>query len=140
MRILPLHISFVCLTFLICANTYSQTWKSLRHSANSDTSVIYRWHAADRYHSAYGELILLKSGKFFYNSARPLNNREYSEGVYTMKKDTLILNSVFQEGTLPIRVDYSDTTSNGSDRRLSFAQNSKGEKLRSARYLFNNDT
>lgn len=100
--------------------------------------MIYRWSAKNDYHSAYGEIVLLKSGRFAYNSERPLAFHEYSEGFYSFKKDTLILNSDFQFDNVPIKIEYSDTAV--QDRRLSFAYNLDNVQLWKARFFFNNDT
>jgi hypothetical protein len=133
------HIFFSFCVLLSCTKVYCQDWKKVFTSIkNSDTSVIYRWVVNDDHHGAYGEIVLLKSGRFTYNSERPLEFHEYTEGAYTFKKDTLILNSEFQSDNLPIRIEYSDTGK--QDRRLSFAYNLANIQLWKARYLFNNDT
>ncbi len=91
--------------------------------------------------AAYGELILLKSGRFIYNLKRSLDSDNYSEGVYRFKMDTLILNSDLQNGNLKIRVEYSYTPiGDTQERRLSFARNLNGDRLHIAGYFFNNDT
>lgn len=119
-----------------------QYWKKIIPNAlNSDTSVIYNWEEHNSYHSAYGKLVFLKSGRFIFNSQRPFGSHEYSEGDYTIKKDTLILNSDFREGNLEIKVEYSENELNETPpRRLSFARNLNGKLLRKARYLMNYDT
>ncbi len=139
---LNFHITLVCFIIFSSTSLQGQCWKMVSTSKlNTDTSAIYKCDAQNLYHSAYGELILLRSGRFIYNSARPLDNHDYSEGFYIFKKDTLILNSDFQNGNLQISLEYSDTAIGGTpDRRLSFARNLKGEQLRTAGYLLNYDT
>lgn len=132
------HIVFYSCLFL-SFHSFGQDWKEVITSdQNSDTVSIYRWETHDDYHSSFGEIILLSSGRFTYNSERPLNYHERSEGIYIFKQDTLILNSDFQNNSLPIKVHYSDTET--QDRRLSFMNNLNNIALRKARYYLNGDT
>lgn len=134
-----IHKIFSLCLFLSSIKAYSQDWQKVARSINnSDTTVVYRWTANDGHHGAYGEIVLLRSGRFTYNSERPLESHEYTEGFYTFNKDTLILNSDLQSDNLPIKIEYLDT--GRQDRRLSFAYNLDSIQLWKTRYLFNNDT
>ena len=133
----------LCFFLLLISNlTYSQIWSKISAClVDSDTLAIYRWDDKNRYHLAYGELVLLKSNRFIYNSAKPFNDQEYTEGFYIFAKDTLILNSDFQDGNLKVRIDYTNTPKDiNTSRRLSFAYNSNGIKLSTAKYFLNYDT
>lgn len=130
--------------FLISSavNAHAQSWNRITiNKNNTDTLAIYRWEWYNDYHSAYGELDLLKSGRFVYNSERPLDFREFSEGTFTISKDTLILNSDLQADNVQIKVEYIDSTNNDTTyKRLSFLRNLDDTILWKARYMLNNDT
>ena len=134
-----LLLSFVLL-FSIIVN--GQIWKKqVAQKTSGSVLATYSWGSHNDYHSAYGEITLIKNGRFKYFCSRPLRPDEYCEGTYTMTYHKLILNSDLQNDNVEVNIEYVDTTQSDSLRnRLDFPLNSKGEVLYSGYYFLNKDT
>jgi hypothetical protein len=133
-------VLFFCCFFV--SKTHCQDWGKKVLSKNDDSLfAVYTWDAHDNYHSAGGEIILTKKGRFKYSAFYPLNFHEWSEGAYKVIKDTLVLAGDFQLDNMKTDISYIDTLSKDSSyTRLSFPLNQKGDTLFNAFYFINNDT
>lgn len=135
------HICTCVTIIFILSKSYGQNWAKQPNTKPDSLFAVYSWEAHDDYHSAGGEIILTKSGRFSYKAFYPLNSYEYSEGDYRIKKDTLILTSDFQTDNMKVAIDYVDTTTSDSTyTRLTFPQNQNGNTLYNAYYFINGDT
>jgi hypothetical protein len=133
-----------CLLLLICFNAVGtagngQEWKKQPLDKNNDSLVaIYSWEVHVSVHSAGGEIILFKTGRYKYSGYRPFDDDQYSEGSYKLTRHTLILNSDFQPDSLKVKVDYLDSFSSKSDFvRLGKPKNSNGKIIDRSFYQIN---
>jgi len=135
---------YISLSFAFVFNfslSHCQDWTKQKLQSKDTEFAIYSWEAHDEYHSAYGEIFLLKNGQFKYFSHYPLNTNEFSVGNYIIHKDTLLLTSDFQKNNMKVDISYIDSsTTDTSYTRLSFPRNQKGKILFNAYYFLNNDT
>jgi hypothetical protein len=132
-------IFFIPLFFI--ANTYAQDWQKKKNDKKID-SMYATYSRQEPYgqHPASGNLVLLKSGRFKYSSIRPIYFEQFSEGIFSIRKDTLILNSYAQPENLSVTVEYVDSLNTDSSYdRLPLPKNLNGEVL-NGYYLINSDT
>lgn len=135
------HICTCVAVIFILSKACGQNWTKQSDTKADSLFAVYTWEAHDDYHSAAGEIVLTKKGRFFYKAFYPLNSHEYSEGAYRIKKDTLILTSDFQADNMKVAINYVDTTTSDSAYiRLTFPQNQNGDTLYNAYYFINGDT
>ena len=138
---MKLSISNTIFLFLFGTTCYSQNWLKQDIDKSDSLYAKFSWDAHDNYHSALGEIILSKSGKFNYVSARPLMNKEFSKGFYKIIKDTLILNSELQPNNIKVSIEYLDSLNTDSAYKiLNFPLNELGKPIYQAYYSLNNDT
>ena len=127
---------------LLGVTTHGQVWKKQITKKTTDSVLMtYSWESRNDVHSAYGEITLLKNGRFKYFSQRPLELNQYCEGYYILDGNKLILNSDLQNDNIPVNIEYVDAQPLTSLlNRLDFPINNKGEVLYSGYYFLNYDT
>jgi hypothetical protein len=134
--------SIVFIPLFFIANAYAQNnWQKQKVEKKPDSIyAIYSWAERMGQHGASGKLILSKSGRFTYSSSWPLANENFSEGTYSINKDTIILNSYVQPENIEIRIEYIDSLNiDKSYNRLPLPIDLKGKSVY-AYYLINNDS
>ncbi|MDX2046685.1 MAG: hypothetical protein SFU87_07845 [Chitinophagaceae bacterium] len=140
-----MQLQGVVITFLIlfaCHDLYGQKWTRQSKSNLADSIADkYAWHITGEYHSAGGNLTLYKNGRYKYYSYYPRVQEDSSEGNYRIYKNTLILNSDFQPGNVPVKINCSDSPFNKlSDKYISMPRNLTGDTCYTCSYNFNNDS
>lgn len=87
----------------------------------------YKYDASD--HFTIIRLCLYRDGNFHY-SLKTFNQNVFSEGIWTQKDDTLILINKIQKGHLPVKLAYSnDSTELINGFKVAIVENLKGEEM-----------
>ncbi len=135
------YLILVCTCLCLTLTLFSQTWEKRTVADSDSVFAIYSWKTGNQYHSAYGEIILSKSGNFNYISEAALDFKEYSSGTFSIEGDKLFLTSYLQHENIKIDISYIDSIIVDTlYKRLNFPINNKGETIKSGYYFLNNDT
>jgi len=144
MKCTPKYFMLFCVAIALAISLFGQRWEWKRQPLDKKADsvfAIYSWEMHDNNHSAAGEIVLMKTGRFKYTSHRPMGYQEYSDGKYTIKKDRLTLISDLQSTNIKIAVTYIDTSiADTLYTRLYAPTNNKGDYISNAYYFLNHDT
>jgi len=133
---------FTVFLMLVSLWSYAQHWTEQPLNKKADSlKALYSWEVHDEFHSAGGEITLLKDGRFYYFEYHPLNYYKHSDGTYQINNGVLTLKSYLQANNLQVSVNYpGNAPSDSLSKRLGFVVNSCGDTLFNAYYFLNYDT
>ena len=132
---------FVCfVTILVCdLKAQDLTMRKLTTEDKSN-KIIGKYEYNAKGHYGIIKLSLFSNGVFRYELAL-FNKDVFSEGKWIQKKDTLILNSTITNNHIPIKLIYSNDSSNLIDGfKIAIVRNLKGDYLRDGMVNINNDS
>jgi hypothetical protein len=140
MKKINLLLAFFCFFFTNFYVTGQDLIRCKLTDREKKNKVAYSYVYNASEHYGVIKLSLYKSGLFYYTLSS-FNRDVFSEGKWIRKKDTIILVSNIRNGHIPIKLNYSNDTSNLINKfRVGIVKNLKGEYLTDGLVNINNDS